>query len=195
MFVSSIRPARAFIMAPPVTQAFGEILRRKLQPSGRTVEGYMRDKLIDPLDIDIADWKHDDAGNPLMHAGMQLSTRQWARFGEFIKDWLNDPAEKKIADPALLAQLFVGHKANPAYGMSFWLNRAPPSPRLQKIIDLQPAIDGDQLYPGGPRDLYAAIGSYKQRLYIIPSLDLVIVRFGWESRFSDGDFLSRLADR
>jgi hypothetical protein len=88
--------------------------------------------------------------------------------------------------------LFTGHAANPAYGMGFWLNRPPPVPRLQPIYVLQLAIDGDQLYPGGPRDLVAAIGSEKQRLYMIPSLDLVVVRFGCETAFSDGDFLSRL---
>ena len=88
--------------------------------------------------------------------------------------------------------LFIGHYANPAYGLGFWLNRPPPSPRLQPMTDLQLAIDGDQLYPGGPKDLVAAIGSEKQRLYMVPSLDLVIVRFGNEAAFSDGDFLSRL---
>jgi hypothetical protein len=29
-------------------------------------------------------------------------------------------------------------------------------------------------------------------LYMIPSQDLVIVRFGYDEPFSDGDFLSRL---
>ena len=88
--------------------------------------------------------------------------------------------------------LLTGHKANPAYGMGFWINRPPPDPRLQSIKLLQLAIDGDQLYPGGPKDLIACIGTGKQRLYMIPSLDLVIVRFGCEVPFSDGDFLSRL---
>ena len=169
-------------------QAFGEILRRKLQPRGESVEDYMRDKIFDPLDIDIADWKHDDAGNPLMHSGLSLSTREWAKFGEFIKK----DATQKLVNPSLLSTLFIGHKANPAYGISFWLNRPPPVPRLQSITDLQPALDGNQLYPGGPKDLVAGIGTGKQRLYVIPSLDLVIVRFGYQTAFSDGDFLSRL---
>ncbi len=72
-----------------------------------------------------------------------------------------------VAGPSL-ATLLIGHHANPAYGIGFWLNRPPPVPRLQSITKLQLAIDGDQLYPGGPRDLIASIGSEKQRLYMIP---------------------------
>jgi hypothetical protein len=40
-----------------------------------------------------------------------------------------------------------------------------------------------------PRDLIAAIGSGYQRMYIIPSMDLVIVRQGRGARFSDAHFL------
>lgn len=172
-------------------QAFGEILRRKLRREDRSVEGWMRDKLFDPLDIAIAGWKHDDAGNPLLHSGLSLSAKEWAKFGEFING-VRAGNQGQLITNQLLTMLLIGHKANPAYGMGFWLNRPPPIPRLQPITDLQLAIDGDQLYPGGPRDLIAAIGSEKQRLYMIPSLDLVVVRFGRETAFSDGDFLSRL---
>ncbi len=172
-------------------QAFGEILRRKLRPRDRSVESWLRDELFDPLDIDIADWKHDDAGNPLLHSGLSLSAEEWAKFGEFINR-VRAGKPKQVVTGQALALLLTGHRANPAYGMGFWLNRPPPVPRLQPISVLQLAIDGDQLYPGGPRDLVAALGSEKQRLYMIPSLDLVVVRFGRETAFSDGDFLSRL---
>jgi len=173
-------------------QAFGEILRRKLRPLDRSVEGYMKDKLFEPLDIDIADWKHDDAGNPLLHAGLSLSAREWAKFGEFIIRNDIPGQENQLIGNEPLSLLFTGHKANPAYGIGFWLNRPPPVPRLQRISELQPAIDGNQLYPGGPKDLVASIGTGKQRLYIIPSLNLVVVRFAYQTAFSDGDFLSRL---
>jgi CubicO group peptidase (beta-lactamase class C family) len=172
-------------------QAFGELLKRKLRARDRSVEGYIRDRLIDPLGIDVEEWKHDDAGNPLLHAGMILTAREWARFGEFLcHGGFND--DKQFIDAKLFASLFIGHRANPAYGLGFWLNRPESVPRPQRMTDLQPAIDGDQLYPGGPRDLVACLGSYKQRLYVIPSLDLVIVRFAYEAPYSDGDFLSRL---
>lgn len=184
-------PGARFHYGPAGYQAFGEILRRKLRPSGQTVEGYIRKRVLDPLDIDLAGWKHDDAGNPMIHTGMQLSARDWAKFGEWIK--ARSGRQKEPDDEhRLFSVLFAGHSANPAYGLGFWLNVPPSHPLPQPILDLQPAIDGDQIYPGGPRDLYAAIGAGKQRLYVIPSLDLVIVRFGREGPFSDGDFLSRL---
>lgn len=170
-------------------QAFGEILKRKLQPLGKTVEGYMKDKVFDPLDIDIADWKHDDAGNPLMHAGLSLSAREWVKLGNYM---CGVGRHEPVVNRSLLPLLLTGHKANPAYGISFWLNRPQAVPRKQRISDLLPAADGDQLYPGGPHDLVAAMGTGKQRLYIIPSRQLVIVRFAYSSPFSDGDFLSRL---
>ncbi len=184
-------PGTRFHYGPVGYQAFGEVLKRKLRPSGRSVEGYMRAKLFNPLHIDIASWKHDDAGNPLLHAGLWLTTEEWIKLGQFVLDEL-DHNKKQVVNPEMFPLLFIGHHANPAYGLGFWLNRPPPSPRLQKMTDLQPAIDGPQLYPGGPKDLYAACGTSKQRLYIIPSLDLVIVRFGYSNPFSDGDFLSRL---
>lgn len=43
-----------------------------------------------------------------------------------------------------------------------------------------------------PNDLYMAAGAANQRLYIIPSLDMVIVRQGRMSRFDDAKFLSFL---
>jgi CubicO group peptidase (beta-lactamase class C family) len=184
-------PGTQFHYGPVGYQAFGEILKRKLRARDESVQDYMEDKVFDPLDIDIASWKHDDAGNPLMHAGLALSSEEWAKFGEFVKDEIL-VSKKLLVQPKSFRRLFIGHYANPAYGISFWLNRPPPSPRLQKMTELQPAMDGDQMYSGGPRDLYAAYGTSHQRLYIIPSLDLVIVRFSEGSRFSDGDFLSRL---
>ena len=43
--------------------------------------------------------------------------------------------------------------------------------------------------------MVVALGSGYQRLYVIPSLDLVIVRQGENARFSDSVFLRTLLDR
>jgi len=172
-------------------QAFGEILQRKLRARGESLQDFMEDKIFDPLDIDVDKWVKDGAGNPLVHSGLLLSAEQWAKFGNFINRARNGLSTPVLSGTAL-APLFVGHSCNPAYGLGFWLNRPPPDPLTQPIRVLQLAIDGDQLYPGGPRDLVAALGSGHQMLYMIPSQNLVIVHFSNGDRFSDGDFLSRL---
>jgi hypothetical protein len=40
-----------------------------------------------------------------------------------------------------------------------------------------------------------AAGAGKQRLYVIPSVDLIVVRQGRQSRFDDRQFLSSLLAR
>ncbi len=171
-------------------QAFGEILRRKFGHGGTSVEDIVTHVLLDPYDLDVASWKRDDAGNVLIHAGMLMTAEAWAKFGLLVSRPVHTPEDTPHA--LGFPRLFVGHAANPAYGLGFWLNAPQPPHARQSIVDLQPAIDGDQLYPGGPSDLFAAIGTGKQRLYVIPSRQLVIVRFAHEAPFSDGDFLSRL---
>lgn len=172
-------------------QAFGEILRRKLLSRHESVEDYIKDKVLDPLGIDIDSWVRDNSGQVLIHSGILVSSEEWAKFGKFVNDSLNGRG-RKMSCCASMSELMMGHHANPAYGLGFWLNRPPPEPRLQSIKLLQLAIDGDQLFPGGPRDLIAAIGTDRQRLYMIPSQDLVVTRFAYDSPYSDGDFLSRL---
>jgi len=180
-------PGTEFHYGPANYQAVGELLRRKLH--GESVRDYMERVILDPLDIDVASWAHDDAGQPLLHAGMQLTADDWLKFGRFLLN-RGTVRGRPLLTPASFAQLLQGTRANPAYGLSFWLNR--PEDGGQPMKELQPAMDGDQLDAGGPHDLFAAEGSAKQRLYIIPSRGLVIVRFGDGGRFSDQDFLSRL---
>ena len=184
-------PGTRFHYGPAGYQAFGEILKRKLRRHGRSVEGYMRSRIFGPLHIDIPYWSHDEAGNPLMHAGLGLSADEWARFGEFLVSQERE-LEKQYIRHQGLARLFTGHEANPAYGLSFWLNAPPPQPLLQSLKDLLPAMDGDQLDSTGPADIYAAEGTAKQRLYLIPSLEIVVVRFANGGSFADSDFLSGL---
>jgi CubicO group peptidase (beta-lactamase class C family) len=172
-------------------QAFGEILKRKLHARRESIRDFMEDKIFDPLDIDVAAWTRDDAGSPLIHSGISLTAKNWAKFGEFINRTC-EGTSFRVVSAQQLAKLLTSSGPNPAYGLGFWLNRPPPDPQEQPIKVLQLAIDGDQLYPGGPRDLIAAIGSGHQMLYMIPSQDLVIVRFAYDVPFSDGDFLSRL---
>ena len=102
---------------------------------------------------------------------------------------------KALVDPAALAELFKGSDANPAYGLTWWLPRASPSDdpvtRSTDIVAHAPTL---------PADLVVAAGAGDQRLYVIPSRRLTIVRqarldiaalaAGKKSGWSDTHFLS-----
>lgn len=62
---------------------------------------------------------------------------------------------------------------NPAYGYLWWLNG--------KSTYMQPGLTNTfngSIIPSAPADLYMAAGKNDQRIYIVPSLDLVVVRQG-----------------
>jgi hypothetical protein len=74
-------------------------------------------------------------------------------------------------DASALAQCFEGSRANPGYGLSWWLLRdglIPPGRNAGLEID---AALADRL--GG---VSMATGAGNQRLYLLPALELVIVR-------------------
>jgi hypothetical protein len=87
--------------------------------------------------------------------------------------------------------------------MGFWNNRAAGQfgAREFDIEDMLERKWSQQdwraacLCRAAPADLVASIGSGYQRLFVIPSLDLIVVRQGQDARFSDGEFLRLLLDR
>ena len=83
-------------------------------------------------------------------------------------DWLAY-ARYVLRERASLAACFEGTQANPRYGLGWWLGAA-----------------------GAPADLFYASGAGGQALYIVPSLDTIVVRFGKSNSYKHEAFLKRL---
>ncbi|KPM31587.1 Beta-lactamase [Croceitalea dokdonensis DOKDO 023] len=62
---------------------------------------------------------------------------------------------------------------NPSYGYLYWLNGKD----TYRIPDSEALYPG-KLIPSAPNDMYAGLGGNDQKLYIVPSLNMVIVRMG-----------------
>ena len=84
------------------------------------------------------------------------------------RNWLSY-GQYVLRERARLAQCFTGSQANPRYGLGWWLGAN-----------------------GAPGDLVYASGSGGQALYIVPSLELAVVRFGRRSSYRHETFLKRL---
>jgi CubicO group peptidase (beta-lactamase class C family) len=122
--------------------------------------------------------------------GASLTAREWVKFGLFLKNggkWNG----KQIVAKKLVDELVVGSKVNAAYGITFWLNNKGVNPQGRAIGGAVGAISQNGI-AAGVKDLYMAAGAANQRLYIIPSLDMVVVRQGQLAKFDDAEFIRRL---
>jgi CubicO group peptidase (beta-lactamase class C family) len=187
----SHRPGEQFEYGPVPFQVFGELMSRKLALKKDDVMSYLKRRILDPIGLKVADWKTEN-GQPLLPQGASLTAREWVKFGLFLKNggkWNG----KQIVKKSLLNALVIGSKANPAYGITFWLNHDGTDPRGRKIGrgNVVNEISESGIAAGVP-DLYMAAGAANQRLYVIPSLDLVIVRQGRLAKWDDHEFLARL---
>jgi hypothetical protein len=101
---------------------------------------------------------------------------------------------QRLVSEAGIFTLLEGTGANPAYGFYWWLKKPVPpavaaSPQFERHI--RALLDATWL----PEDFAMAAGAYEQRLYVLPSLRLVVARNGPRSaagRYEDVEFLSRL---
>jgi CubicO group peptidase (beta-lactamase class C family) len=193
-------PGERFSYGAEPFQVFGELLRRKVASRNETPVDYVRRRILDPLGLNVGRWRTGVDGNPVMPSGAQLSAREWAKFGEFVRNG-GRVGGKMIVDKAAFDAMFAGSAANPAYGITWWLSRdmAPALrasiPQLRRGTDVKPGL------PGVPEDLVLAAGAGKQRLYVSAKEGRVVVRQSsrllelpraGEDEFSDAAFWATL---
>ncbi|MBV8279985.1 MAG: beta-lactamase family protein [Verrucomicrobia bacterium] len=188
-------PGQTFMYGPSELQIFSEVLRRKLLRRHLTPQEYLQRRILTPLGIYGVDFREDTVGNPLLASGFKLSAREWAQLGILI---LNEGkyGHRQIVPGGMLEELFRGSHANPIFGMGFWLNRTAGDGASEVDVEKMLDIPWQRQYwqhvclcRDAPRDLIAAIGSGYQRVFVIPSMDLIIVRQGRDGPFSDARFL------
>lgn len=138
-------------------QIFGAIFSEKLRPLGVTPHEYLHARILDPQKVAVASWRTLKDGTHPLPTGAFLTAENWARYGNFVARHAREYAE-----------CFRGTRANPRYGLCWWL--APE---------------------GAPPDLIYASGSGGQAMYVVPSLELTIVRFGNGGSFNHEAFLRR----
>lgn len=101
------------------------------------------------------------------------NTRSMARFGLMISakgKWENMPI---ISESFLNEATRTSQDLNEAYGYLWWLNGKATYHLPQTQIEFP-----GELIPNAPQDMYAALGKNDQKIYIVPSKNLVFIRMG-----------------
>lgn len=197
---SRAAPGASFRYGPGHYEALGELLKRKLAQRGgnTTNRGYLHARLLGPLGIGGTHWRTDRAGNPYFSAGGEVSARGLLVFGRMILQrggW-----GRQHVSAASMAEAATGSRVNPAYGLSFWLNNN--AARADAVeVDYERILESGGNFGAwdracastlAPSGTIILVGSSGQRVYIIPSLELVVVRLGASGQLRDPEFLRLL---
>ncbi|QBN19407.1 serine hydrolase domain-containing protein [Flavobacterium nackdongense] len=114
---------------------------------------------IDKIGMNSMVVETDMAGNYVGSSYSWATTRDWAKFGLLYLNKGNWNGEQLFDETWAKYVATPTKGSNEKYGAHFWLNAGGR-------------------YPDAPRDLYSANGYQGQKVFIIPSKDLVIVRMG-----------------
>jgi CubicO group peptidase (beta-lactamase class C family) len=185
-------PGAGFRYGPGAFQAFGGVMTEVLE--GEAPTAYLQRRILAPIGASVDRWNRID-GDAQLAGGAHMTAHDWLRFGRLV---LQDGTweGQRVLPSGLHDALLQAPDAAPAYGLTFWLNT--PVPPNHSFLDFSPAdSDGAAgfIYADGPGDILMAAGLFNQRLYVIPSRDMVIVRFGRaDPSWNDAEFLARVLD-
>jgi CubicO group peptidase (beta-lactamase class C family) len=164
---------RARLQAPPGTKweytsgnalILSRIIRDAVGGHAQDVVDFAQRELFGPLGITTATMEFDATGTPVGSTYTFAPARDWARFGELYR---NDGV---VNGKRILPEGWVNYSAAPTldsyYAAGFWTNRGAHGEAK------------DRIEAGMPEDAFYASGNLGQRIVIIPSQGLVIVRLG-----------------
>ncbi len=152
------------------------ILKKVLEAaSGQPLDKLTANWLTVPAGMSDTAWRQRPAvfaasGNP---TGLVTTPRDIAIMGQLVLDGGLASDGSRVISQAQLDAMFVRSATNPAYGRLWWLNggayRSSPGPANRQE---GPLIDT------APPDLVAALGAMDRKLFVVPSLGLVVSRNG-----------------
>ncbi len=111
------------------------------------------------------------------------NTKSMARFGLLALNkgkWNN---EQMINESFFTESISPSQNINPSYGYLWWLNG-----KTSFMMPSKQTIYQGFLVPNAPADMYTAMGAKDQRIYVIPSKKMVIIRMGEASDSTNPNF-------
>jgi CubicO group peptidase (beta-lactamase class C family) len=188
-------PSGVFVYGPSHWEILAEEIRER---RGLSVDRWVRKFVPGARSTALALWTRDEKGRLFFSTGARMNASDLVPAGREVLDGVRGgkwPAEVRT-------MLSSGTEANRMYALGFWLNRRAAHPGAREI-DVEAALGRNQpaafwrhacLCRAAPPDLLAMIGTRGQRVYVVPSQNLVVIRQGNGRGFSDAEFLRRLFD-
>lgn len=177
------KPGQFFYYSSGDTNVLNKLLKAVMPPD--EYDSYPWKRLFEPLGIKKAVWEKDPSGVFVGSSYVYLSARDMAKFAYL---YLNDGVwngsrilpEGWVEYSTTLSESFFTTPWRPDV-----IQQDRPGAQMYTNID-DPSRNIPMPYPDAPKDMVAFTGHWGQRIFIIPSLDMVVVRFG-DDRETDMD--------
>lgn len=186
-------PGEHFSYGPVSYYVFGEIVRRVLAPQNLTPLQYLERRFFEPMGLTYDSWCFDKSGNPHIPNSARITAKQWVKWGQLI---LHRGAfgGEQLVSAALMEELYEPSEVNPGHGLFLWLN-TPGGANYSGptvVVQSDPSGAGGIFYRDGEPNMIVAAGAGKNRQYIFPERELIVLRQSNEDtqNFSDHKFLS-----
>lgn len=143
---------------------------------GTDLQDWAQRELFGPVGIprDAWEWDRDRAGHTEGWAHLKMQGPAWARLGHLVLR-RGSFGGRRLISRRYFRQMVRPGRVNNAYGFLTWLNRGGSY--------VLPEVEGPdrgegQIVAAAPEDSIVWAGSGEQRMFAIPSRDIVIVRLG-----------------
>ena len=159
------------------SNVFQELIDVVGKASNQSFESYFNSRLKGKIGMD-GFWNYG-----LIFTIYHSTTRSMARFGLLALNkgkWNN---EQVINETFFNESISTSQSINPSYGYLWWLNG-----KSNYMIPGGQTVYPGTLVPNAPADMYAAMGANDQRIYVIPSKKMVVIRMGDASDPSNPNF-------
>ena len=136
------------------------------QNTGTTFENYFDQKIKIKIGMD-GNW------DKVLYLNLYKSTtRSMARFGLLILNKGKWKEETIIPSSYFNEMTNTSQSLNKSYGYLWWLNGK------ESFINTSSEFHNSSIIPNAPSDMFAALGANDQKIYIVPSDNLVVIRCG-----------------
>ncbi len=165
-------PGTVFSYANSDSQLAGDALTRAV---GRRYAAFLSQRLWKPLGAaDAGLWLDSEGGRPHQFCCLQATARDWARIGELIR-LKGRVGGRQLVPANWIEAMAAPSPLNPNYGLQLW--RGSPHSPLRRYSAKSP-MTIPAAEPFAADDVLFLDGAGGQRVYVVPSKGLTIVRIG-----------------
>ncbi|MDA1372661.1 MAG: serine hydrolase [Proteobacteria bacterium] len=157
------------------TPAYHLVMQVVEAATGKDRHALTREWITAPLGMENSSWTPRPWADAAIGVGFSTTARELARFGLMIQAGGRWQDRTIIEDARFLEQMLSpSQPLNPSYGLLWWVN----GQEFSLGADPQATPRRRTLIPSAPMDLVAMQGAMDRKLYLVPSLELVVTRLG-----------------